>query len=325
MDQLDQLLEPKAQRIVTDLELDFAKFMAQNSGLLSGEVGVPITTWNHISEQGAVLESHGVPVDGNWCSIVNPFSQRSLASDQRSLGAGGTAGSDIKTSNAMATISENFAGMRVMTSNSLFNFTTSATADRVGAIASNPVVTYLAAKDTMTQQIAVSGFGANLAINAGEVLQITGRSRLNLATREQILDENGDVILFSGVVTQDVTLDGAGAGTLVISGPAIFEADGAYNTVDSAPIAGDVVTLLGSAGSIIQPNLFWHKQAFTMTSVPIKKLYATDTVMTTEDGLQMRVTKDSDFTTNRQLMRIDFRPAYGVMNPFFAGQGYGRS
>ena len=26
---------------------------------------------------------------------------------------------------------------------------------------------------------------------------------------------------------------------------------------------------------------------------------------------------------NEQKVRVDFRPAYGVMNPFFAGQGHG--
>jgi len=84
-----------------------------------------------------------------------------------------------------------------------------------------------------------------------------------------------------------------------------------------------VVTLGGAASTIIQPNLFWHKQAFTVASVPIKRLHATDTIATTEDGLQLRVTKDSDFYKNQNQVRIDFRPAYGVMNPFFAGQGFG--
>ena len=53
------------------------------------------------------------------------------------------------------------------------------------------------------------------------------------------------------------------------------------------------------------------------------ELKATDTVATTEDGLQFRVTRDSDFTKNQNKVRSDFRPAYGVMNPFFAGQGFG--
>ena len=140
-----------------------------------------------------------------------------------------------------------------------------------------------------------------------------------------ILDETGASVLFSGTVTASVTLNASGVGTLVITGPAIYEATGAYNTVDSALAIGDVVTLGGAASTVIQPNLFWHKQAFSVGSVPIKKLYSTDTVATTEDGLQFRISRGSSFLNNEQKVRIDFRPAYGVMNPFFAGQGFGRS
>jgi hypothetical protein len=110
---------------------------------------------------------------------------------------------------------------------------------------------------------------------------------------------------------------------LVVTGPGIFEATGAFNTVDSALTSGDVVTLGGAASTLIQPNLFWHKQAFGLGSVPIKKLYSTDTLATTEDGLQFRVSKYADGDANKQIVRFDFRPAYAVLNPFFSGKSFG--
>jgi hypothetical protein len=146
---------------------------------------------------------------------------------------------------------------------------------------------------------------------------------LNLSTREAVVDEAGAQVVFTATVAADVTLGASGEGNITITGPAIFEATGAYNTVDSAPISGDVVTLLGNNSTLIQPNLFWHKQAFSIGSVPIKKLNSTDTLATTEDGLQFRVSKGVGFLENEQKVRFDFRPAYGVMNPFFAGQGFG--
>ena len=322
MDQLDELLAPMATRMKTDFELDFAKFMKNNSGLLSGTYGSPALTWDDIAAYGSIMDSTGVPTDQEWCVAVNPFTQRKLASDQRSLGAGGSAGGLISEAHRRAILSDNFAGMKVMSANTLGSNTIAAGADRAGTVTSLDV-TYVTAKDTMTQAITVGAFQANLVIKAGEVVQITGRNRLNLSTRQEILDETGAVILFTGTVTTDVTLSGAGAGVIVITGPAIFEAAGQYNTTSSAVAAADVITLLGTAADIIQPNLFWHKQAFTVASVPIKKLKSTDTVATTEDGLQFRVTRDSDFTKNQNKVRIDFRPAYGVMNPFFAGQGFG--
>jgi len=324
MSQKNELVDmPMIKRIVTDLELDFASYMGKNTGLLAGTFGTAATTWDHVAEAGAVMQASGIPMDKEWCYAVNPYTQRNLASNQRSLGAGGPAGGLISEAHKKAIISDNFAGMKVMTATTLPSYTTHSGADRVGALAANPTVTYVGAKDTMTQSLSVTGFQANLQVRAGETIQITGRNRLNLNTRQAILDENGNNIVFTGTVTTAVTLDASGEGTIVVTGPAIYESGGAYNTVDSAPVATDVVTLLGDASSIYQPNLFWHKDAFSIGSVPMKKLHSTDTIATTADGLQMRISYGVGFLENQQKVRIDLRPAYAVLNPFFAGKGFG--
>jgi len=323
MDSLDTLLAPMATRIAVDLEVDFAEFMMSRVGQLAGTVGVAADSWDDIAEAGAVLSANGVPSDQEWCYGVNPYTQRKLASEQRSLGAGGTAGGLVKTAHEKAIIADNFAGLKVMTVNALASYTTHSGADRVGALSANPDVTYVTAKDTMTQVLAVSGMQANLQVRAGETIKIAGRNRLNLSTRKIVLDETGAAILWTGTVTTAVTLSGTGTGDITVTGPAIYEAAGAYNTVDSAPVSGDVVTLLGAASTIIQPNMFWHKQAFSIGSVPLKKLYSTDTLATTADGLQFRVSKGVGFLENEQKVRVDFRPAFADLNPFFAGQGFG--
>jgi len=324
MDQLEELLDPMSTRICTDLELDFAAFMAKNAGLYAGTIGTAADAWGDVANAGALMEAHGIPMDAPWYYSINPFTQAALSENQRSLGAGGSAGSLVKTAHQKATIVENYAGFdRVMTATTLASYTTDSEADRVGALASDPTVTYVGAKDTMTQTLAVSGFGADLEIRAGEVIQITGRNRLNLSTRQTILNAAGAVIVFTGTVTTAVTLSGTGTGNIVITGPAIYEAAGAYNTADSAPVTGDVVTVLGAASTIYQPNLFWNKNAFSIGSVPIKRLHSTDTFATTKDGIQFRVSKGSGFLENTNQVRIDLRPAYAVLNPFFAGLGYG--
>lgn len=323
MDQIDQLLAPMATRIVTDLELDFAAFMMRNSALLAGTHGQGVNTWDEVATAGAVMQSHGVPMDGGWCYAVNPYTQRSLASNQRSLGAGGMAGELVYDAHKMAVIADNFAGMKVMTATTLASYTSpSYGSDLVGAVNGTPNGTYLAAKDTMTQSVTVDGFTGNPTIPAGTMVQITGRNRLNLSTRQPIVTDTGANVVWTATVTEDVTLAG-GAGTLVLTGPAINETDGQYNTVDSAIADNDVVTILGAESTTYQPNLFWHKQAFSIGSVPMKKLHSTDTLATTEDGLQFRVSKGVNFRQNQQLVRFDFRPAYAVLNPFFAGQGFG--
>jgi len=323
MGNTDEYFRSMSRRIATDLEIGFASFMMKNCGLLYGTPGTAPTTWDHIAGGSAILASSGVPRDNKWFYAVNPHTQVKLASSQRSLGAGGTAGGLVMSAHEKAVISENFAGMDVVAANSLASYTTSSVADRAGTLSASPTVTYLAAKDTMTQSLAVTAMGANAVVKAGEVVQITGRNRLNLSTRQAVVDDTGANILWTAVVTADVTLNGSGAGTLVCTGPAIYEAAGAYNTVDSAPVSGDVITRLGAASKLIQPGLFWHKNAFSIGSVPLLKLHSTDTLMTTQDGLQLRVSKYSDGSKNLQKVRIDLRPAFAALNPFYAGHGHG--
>lgn len=310
---------PMMNRIVTDFELDFAAFMLKNTALLAGTPGTPVSTWGHVANAGAVLESHGVPRDDVWCYAMNPFTQVALADQQRGLGVNPEVGS----ANAKAVIKEDFAGMRVMSCTTLASYNTGAFADRAGTLTAAPTPTYVAAKDTMTQVLAVTALQANIVVPAGTTVQVAGSNRLNLSTRQPVIDASGAQVLWTGTVTETVTLSGAGAGNLTVTGPGIYEATGQYNTIDAALANGAVITLLGAASKVIQPNLFWHKQAFSIGSVPIKKLYSTDTLATTRDGLQLRVSMGSDFLANKQMVRIDFRPAYAVLNPFFAGQGFG--
>lgn len=321
LDQLDQLIGPMATRIKTDLEVDFASYMMKNGNLSAGAPGTAVSTWAHIAEAGALMESTGVPMDDQWCYTVNPFTQVTLAGVDRGLG--NVPQGIFSDAHRKAIISDDFAGMRVLKATTLDSYTIAAGADRAGTLTAAPTPTYVGAKDTMTQTLAVTAFQANLVVKAGETIQVAGSNRLNLSTRQPIIDGAGANILFTGTVQQDVTLSGTGAGNIVIAGAGIYEATGAYNTIDAALANGAVVTLLGSAGDIIQPNLFWHKQAFSIGSVPIPKLYATDTLSTTEDGLQFRVSKYSDGDANKQIVRFDFHPAYATLNPFFAGQSHG--
>jgi hypothetical protein len=318
-----RFFDDMSQRLVTKMELKTSEFMMVNSGLLAGTVGTGVTTWDQVAEAGATMQANGVPMDGNWKYIVNPYTQRKLASDQRSLG-GETGTMDA---NKNATISDNFAGMKVMTGTTLSSYLTGTGADRAGTVVGTPLATYVGAKDTMTQVIGVTALQANLVVAAGETVSFTAASgaiaRLNQATREPVIDETGAQVLFTGTVTTEVTLDGSGAGNLTITGPALFEAAGQYNSVSQAIAAGDVVTLGGAAATRIQPNLFFHRDAFVLAGVPMDKLDSVDTLAKTQDGISLRVSQGSDFTKNTNKVRIDLRYALGVMNPFFAGQGFG--
>ena len=317
----DRFWDDIARRIVIDQELDFAGFAAKNSNLVSGTVGQGVETWAEIAQAGALMASVGAPRNKDWCYALNPYSQVAIAGEQKGLGINPQAGSAL----AKAMVAENFAGFNVMTATTLPTYTSGVGADRAGALSANPDVTYATHKDTMKQTLAVSGFQADLAIKAGETLTITDRNRLNLATRQPVTNATGAAVAFTAIVAEDVTLSGAGAGNIVISGPAIYEAGGAYNTVDSAPVSGDVITLGGAASTTYQPNLFWHPDAFSIAYVDIKKLHSTDTVYKSHDGLTMRCSMYADGDANTQTVRFDLRPAYASINPFLSGQAFGNA
>ena len=321
LDQLDAILKPMATRIVTDIELSLARFMMQQGGLSYGDPDTPVTEWGHVAGAGALMDSLGVPMDADRCYIMNPFTTVNLADTQSGLASGDN--NLVTTAWQRAQISTNFGGLRAMTSNALNTITTEAISDRAGTLAATPDATYVTHKDTMIQSVDVTAFTASLTVKAGEIIEITGRNRLNIATRENALDAAGAQIPWRGVVTEDVLLDGSGAGTLLVAGPAINETDGQYNNVDTALTIGDVVTLLGTASTVYQPNLFYHKQAFGMAGIELPKLYSTDTIGTTEDGFSIRVSKYADGDANTQKVRFDALCAYVCFNPFFAGQGFG--
>ncbi len=331
MDQLDQLLDPMATRIVTDLELDFAAFMLKNTGLSSGDKDTPLSDtqgWQSIARWGATLTAAGIPTDAPWCATVNPYSQVVLSQIQRSLGSGGTSGGMISDAMRNATIVENYAGLKVMSATTLASVSDTLT-NRAGLINGTPDSTYLGAKDTMQQTLVLDGLGTGI-IAAGTQLVIESSggaktNQLNMSTRKPVLDDEGNNVPWVGTVLADVTID-TNAATVVVSGPAINEGTtGQYNTTTRALADNDVVAFLGTNSTTYQPNLFWNKNAFAIGSVPLDRLYSTDTFAKTEDGIEIRVSKGSDFRKNLQMVRFDMLPAYACLNPFFAGQGFGNS
>ena len=308
-----------ANRIVIDLELDFARFAMENLALGYGDPDQGVNNWAEIANTGALAQSSGVPMNKRWCYFLNPYSQAALASEQRSIGADNA----FSQANATAAVVRQFAGFDVMTATTLPTYTMPTIPDMVGAVNGTMDVTYATHKDTLQQTITIDGIGTFTGtIPAGTQVEITGLNRLNLSTREQIRDASGNAVLWRGTVAADASLT-SGAGNLTVAGPAIFEATGAYNTTAAALADNDVITILGSSATTYQPNLWWHPDALCLASVPLKKLHSTDTLATTADGIQMRVSKYSDGDANKQTVRFDIHPAYGCMNPFFGGHAGG--
>ena len=324
LDQLDQIIAPMARRIVTDLEVDFGAFMMKNCGLVQGTPGQAINAWSEVANAGALMASTGVPSDSPWYYLMNPFSQIAMANLQNALTA---SDSLVRTAWEKAQISRDFGGLQALTSQALASYTMPTEADVAGALSATPTATYASVKDTMQQTLSIELIGTSSnTLTAGTVVEIPTRFILNQATREPALDAAGANIPWRGVLVSDVTLV-SGAGDIIVSSPAIKETtgsrDSAYDTVVAAIVDTDVINIISPSATTVQPNLFYHPQAFSLASVKLPKLFSTDTTATTEDGFSIRVSKYADGDANTQKIRFDLLPAYAALNPFFAGQGHG--
>ena len=322
MDQQQELIRPAAQRLVTSLELKFAKFMMANAGLLSGVHGQGVSKWSHVARAKAVMTSHGVP-HGSWHYAVNPYTQVALADAQGQLQAGGEAGKLVKTAFEKADIVKNFGGMNVKGAVTLANYMIpNLGGDLIGAVNGVVNCTYLEAKDKFTQTIPVDGLNGNRTLKAGTMIKIGGPKRLHLQTRQLIFDMTGATVDFTGTLVKDAEIVN-GSGNLEICGPAIYEANGAFNTVDRAIADNAIVTILGAQSTNYQPNLFWDRLAYSIGSVEIPEIGALDNWATTEDGISIRCTLGGNIETNKNTCRFDILPAFAALNPFMAGHGFG--
>jgi len=321
LNQLDELvINPMVDEMVATLETSFGQFAMKNSNLSSGTPGESVDAWGDVAKVAALCKSMSWP-KGDRTLLLNPFSEVGLSEVQRSIGA---ADALVNPAFKDAVINSNFAGMRVMTSDSLATFTSGASADRIGAIVGTPTGTYVAAKDTMTQSITIDGLTANGDINAGEIIEVTGKFYLNQSTRQVILNGTS-AVKWRATVTEDATISAGGEVTVIVAGPAIKESTEQYDTINVALADGDIVTFLNATGTLYQPNMFYHKNAYAIGSVPLPPLSAQDTFMKSKDGLQIRMSRGSSLRENKQILRIDLLPAFAVLNPFLAGQAFGNT
>lgn len=325
LNQLSEILKPAAEECVTTLETSLCDFMIANAGLSVGVPGNPINTWEEMSVQMALMKSIGCPM-GEIHSVVNPFTIAKLAGAQTGLTA---ADQLVKSAWELAQIATPFAGLKVVGSNSLSTYVNATSADQAGTLSATPTATYVAAKDTMTQTLTLAGLTADAEITAGTVIEFPGtgalaRNYVHMKTRKTIFDGDGLAIPWRCVVTEDATMSGAGAGTVVVAGAAIYEAaPGQYNNISAPLTSGDVFNILGATATEYQPDLFYHKEAFAIDFVKIPKLFSTDTTAETSDGIVIRCCKYADGDANTQKIRFDLLPAFGVMDPFMAGKAFG--
>jgi hypothetical protein len=270
---------------------------------------------------GALLQELGAnPMDINY--VMTPYSATNFMSTQAGLPNERL----VSMAWEKAQIPLNLGGMRAMVSNTMSSRTATTMTDRAGTLSGTPTATYVGAKDTMTQSVAVTGLngGVTVTLKAGEVLEFTGaRYHAHPRTHITINDETGTPVQWRCVNTADTALT-SGAGTLTVTNAAIYEADGQYNNISAALTSGDAFNVLGTSAKVYKPNLVFHKNAMGVAFMKIPKLTEQDAGVITKDGISIRVSRGSNFTTDKKQIRFDIHPIFVPFNPLWMGQAYGK-
>lgn len=318
---MSEVMQPAAEDICNAVESDLVRRMNEAAALTSGDPDNVISDWADIATAGTKLGAIGLPSGSKYC-VINPYSGLNLAADQRGL----QVNPEVGEANMNAVIAGNYAGFDAVMTQDNMPVYTSGTATTGLTVATAPTQTYAANKDSYRQQIAITGATAGQTLLAGQSVVISGVNMVHLRNHKAVRDQAGAFIPLTLTVLEDATFDGSGNATVTFSGCSIFESgvNGAYNTTDAAIVAGATVTVLeSSASSTYSPGLAFHKAFFGMGSIKLPKFDSTDCSFSTKDGLNFRIAKDANVRGNSHQMRIDFRPTYACLNPFFGEKVYG--
>ena len=315
-DQLDALLMPIAEDMVITCESELAQYMTRAAQLHSGTSGTPINKWSDVANAGALFKEIGAPA-GKKYAAINSFDETVLADLQTQLGVN----PEVNQAWNEAVVRTGIAGLnQVMTTNNLDEYTSGVPGTGL-TLASTPAATYVAYKDSYQMTLALTGLTVTTGtLTAGQQLSFPASNLLNMRNGKAVR-KSGSPVSFTVTVLEDVTADGSGNVSVKVSGAAIFEADGAYNTVSKALTSGDAVTVLDGATAVEKrPALAYCEGFVGMGSVVLPKLHSIDSNIINHKGVSIRVHRFSDGLGNKNRYRFDILPTFATFNPSWGMQ-----
>jgi hypothetical protein len=320
-DQLEALLMPIAEDMVITCESELAQYMTRAAQLHSGTAGVAISKWSDIANAGALFKEIGAPA-GKKYAAINSFDETVLADLQTQLGVN----PEVNQAWNEAVVKTGFAGFnQVMTTNNLDEYTSGAPGTGI-TLAATPAATYITYKDSYQMSLSLTGLTVTTGtLKAGQQLSFPASSLVNMRNGK-IVRKSGVAIPFTATVLADVTADGSGNATVLVSGAAIQEAGGAFNTVDVALASGATVTVIDGATAVNKrPALAYCEGFVGMGSVVLPKLHSIDSNIINHKGVSIRVHRFSDGLGNKNRYRFDILPTFATFNPSWGIQLEGTS
>ena len=123
------------------------------------------------------------------------------------------------------------------------------------------------------------------------------------------------------VVTEDLTA--TTTGTLKIA-PAIYTAAHALATVDTFPVSGKTITMVGTASKQYAQNLMYHKDAITLATADLLLPQGVDMASRqVHNGISMRIVRQYDINNDRMPCRVDVLYGFAAIRPPMAARIWG--
>jgi hypothetical protein len=299
----NRFLKPAGLRLAAEIDYQIATIVKNGTANFIGTPGTGMSTITHVLEAKVPAQNEGVPSMENMFCALSPTANAAVVAGLATL------------FNDKSALSDNFKTGVVADSLGLtFAMSQNVPSHTVGPLGGTPLVAGAnqgtinsGATDNPradTTSLLTDGWTAAAAarLKKGDVITLAGVNSVNPETKA----DTGNLRTF--VVTADVSSDGAGAATVIIS-PAII-AGGAYQNVTARPADNAAITIkTGSASTAYSQNILWHPDAITFVSpemeVPGGMDMAYSVPAPDAGGISLRFVRGFDITNNKRISRFD--------------------
>jgi hypothetical protein len=299
----ERYLKPAGLRIAAEVDFRVATIVKNGVGNFVGTPGTGPSTYQNIADAQIPMDEEACPRDGMRYAALSPTANAAVIGGLSGLfNANKTISDNMKTG-----VMQDALGLNFVMSQNVPTHT-------VGPLGGTPLVngasqglTNSGATDNpraATTSLVTDGWTASAAarLNAGDVITLAGVFAVNPETKQST------GVLRDFVVTANVSSDGSGNATIVIS-PAII-AGGAYQNVTARPADNAAITVrTGSANTAYRQNILWHRDAITFVSpemeLPGGMEMASQASLADAGGISLRFVRGFDILTNRRISRFD--------------------
>lgn len=297
----DRFIKPAIASVANNIDNDG---LAQYTAVWNA-VGTPGTVPNALLtylNAGVLLNNNAAPLDGERYIVVSAQMQATIVDALKGLFQ---ASAQIAEQYRKGEMGETVGFTWYMDQN-VNTFTT-------GPQGGSPTVNSTAGQTG--NSIVTTGWTAAAAsrLNLGDIFTIGGVNMVNPQSRQSV------AALQQFVVTAPFSSDGSGNGTIYIS-PSIT-ASGAFQTVDAAPAANAVITVLGAASTQTPQGLAFHRDWITLACADLPLPGGVDMASRVSDrqlGMSMRLVRAYNISNDQFPCRIDILYGWAPLRPELA-------